>query len=166
MIAMMFAALVAGAAGQVPPISPTVIVTPIATNGPTPGEALAAGKPLLTPEEAVFAATEAGPRNGVRGVFEMPVQRAEAVGRRFFLNSQQDYRAQGNLSVAIHPVALKAVRERFGDDLSQAFLGRTVRVSGRAERVRVDLLDNGHRTGRYYYQTHVTVFDPRQIEVL
>lgn len=166
MIAIMFAALAAGTAGQVPPISPTVIVAPIGATVPTPGEALAAGKSLLTPEQAVFAAAKAGPRSGVRGVFEMPVQRAEAVGRGFFLNSEPDYRDPRNLSVAIHPLALKAVRERFGEDLAQAFLGRTVRVSGRAEQVRIDFIDEGHRTGRYYYQTHVTIVDPRQIELL
>ena len=162
---MMSAALLAGAAAQVPPISPTAIVTPIGAKMPTPGEAFAEGKPLLTPEQAIFAAADAGPRRGVRGVFEMPVQRAEAVGRRFFLNSQRDYRDQRNLSVAIAPSALRALRERFGDNLSDAFLGRTVRVSGRAERVRIDFVSHGRRTGQYYYQTHVTVFDPRQIEI-
>ena len=151
--------------GQVAP--PIAIVTPKPAQFPTPSEALAKGLPLMSPSEAVVAAAEAAlRRGGVRAVFAVPVRRTEQVGARYFLNSEADYRDQRNLSVVIHPVALSAVRARFGDNLSQAFLGRSIRLYGRAERVRIDFTANGRPTGKYYYQTHVTVFDPRQIEVV
>lgn len=164
MLVSLFPVLMMMSSAQASTASPP-IVTLVGAVTPTPDEALASGLPLLTPAQAIIAAAEAAPRGAVRGVFEMSVQRAQAVGPRFFLNSQPDYRDQRNLSVAIHPIAVKAVRARFGKDLSRAFLGRTVRVFGRAERVRIDFTDHGRPNGKYYYQTHVTVFDPRQIEV-
>jgi hypothetical protein len=160
--------LMVGAAQAVSPIATSPlppIITPAPRAMPTPRDALASGARLWSPIEAIMAAAEVAPRGGVRGVFEMPVQRAEAVGPRFYLNSQPDYRDQRNLSVAIHPIALRDVRARFGNDLARAFLGRTLRIYGRAQRVRIDFTNYGRATGKYYYQTHVTVFDPRQIEI-
>jgi hypothetical protein len=132
---------------------------------PSPGDALAMGARLWSPTSAILAAAEVAPRGGVRGVFEMQVRRAEAVGPGFFLNSETDYRDQRSLAVAIHPFAMHAVESRFGPDLRRAFVGHRVRVFGRAQRVRIDFTVHGRPTGKYYYQTHVTVFDSRQIEV-
>lgn len=131
---------------------------------PTPSEALAARNRQLTPVEAVIAAAGASGA-GVRGVFAMQVRRAEQVGPRYFLNSEADYRDQRTLSVAIQPWVLPELRARFGGGLRRAFLGKDVRVFGYARRERIDFTINGHRTGKYYFQTHVAVTDARQIEV-
>ena len=110
-------------------------------------------------------AADAAPR-GVYGVFELDVSRAEKVGPNFFLNSERDYRDQRNLSVAIGPKVQSELRQRYGEDLRTALLGRKMLVFGYARRVRVDFISGGRRSGKYYYQTHVPVGDVRQIELV
>jgi hypothetical protein len=54
-----------------------------------------------------------------------------------------------------------------GASTASYFQGRTVRVFGAAQRVRIDFLDpRGRPTGKYYYQTHVRVNDPRQLQLV
>jgi hypothetical protein len=118
----------------------------------------------LTPEEAVMKAADAFPRP-VLAVFEFRVQRAEQVGPKFFVGSEEDYRDPRNLSTEILPAALTGLHARFGPDISKALLGRKLRVVGAARRVRIDIIGNGHPTGKYYYQTHVPVSDASQVEL-
>jgi hypothetical protein len=119
----------------------------------------------LSPQEAIMKAADAAPR-GVYGVFELDVSRAEKVGPNLFLNSEKDYRDQRNLSVAIGPKVQSELRQRYGEDLRTALLGRKLLVFGYARRVRVDFISGGRRSGKYYYQTHVPVGDVRQIELV
>ena len=112
-----------------------------------------------------MAAANAAPR-GVPGTFGMIVKRAEMVGPRLFLNSEDDYRDQRNLSIAIQPQALPVLRQRLGGDLRAALVGRDIRVKGVARRTRIDFFNNGKRTGKYYFQTHVSVGSSAQIEVV
>ena len=133
----------------------------------TPSAALAAGVGEIAPAEAVMRAADAAiVKKGVRAVFAMPVRRAEKVGKLFFLNSEQDYRDQRNLSVEISKDAYRTLRQRFGKDVGKAFVGRNVRVYGLARRVRIGFGINGSPTPLYYYQTHVFVSDPAQIEII
>jgi ribosomal protein S13 len=167
---LLFLLLVAAQpATVVPPIAISpVIRTPADLVGlRTPSEALAAGVGELTPEETVLRAANAGAEGkGIRAVFSMPVQRANKVGPRYFLNSEKDYRDQRNLSVAIDKGAYRALRERYGKKLDLAFRGQRVRIYGVAHRVRIGFMVNGQRTGLYYYQTQVAVTDAGQIEIL
>lgn len=102
----------------------------------------------------------------VLGVFEFRIRRVEQVGPNFFLNSEEDYRDQRNLSIRIQPPALRSLRDRFGNDLRHALLGHNARVIGPAVRTRIDFVDDfGRKSGKYYYQTHVLVNDGRQIEL-
>ncbi len=133
----------------------------------TPSAALAAGVGEIAPAEAIMRAADAATaKKGVRAVFAMPVRRAQKVGKLFFLNSEADYRDQRNLSIEIGKDAYRVLRQRFGKDLSKVFVGQNVRVYGLARRVRIGFGINGRPTRLYYYQTHVFVSDPAQIEVV
>ena len=115
--------------------------------------------------DAIFAAAEAAPA-GVPGSFSMTVRAAGADRWGVYLNSELDYRDRRNLTIAIPGRAVAAFQENFGEDPRSFFIGKTVRVDGEARTVRIDFLCNGQPGGKYYYQTHVRVSDPRSIEVL
>jgi len=119
----------------------------------------------MTASQAVMAAADAAP-NGVTSTFALVVRRAEMVGPRLFLNSQADYRDQRNLSIAVQPGALGALRQKLGGNPQLILKGKDIRVTGVARRTRIDFIDNGKPTGKYYYQTHVVVSDPAQIAII
>jgi len=119
----------------------------------------------MTASQAVMAAADAAP-NGVTGTFALIVRRVEMVGPRLFLNSQADYRDQRNLSIAIQPGALGALRQKLGGDPQSVLKGKDIRVTGVARRTRIDFTEDGKPTGKYYYQTHVAVTDQAQIAII
>ena len=108
-------------------------------------------------------AADAAPA-GVAGDFGFHI---EAVGTDrstwLFLNSEADYRDQRNLTLAVAPTVQATLRQRYGADLQAALKGRQILVRGIARRVRIDFTINGQPSGKFYYQTHVRVTDPRQI---
>jgi hypothetical protein len=114
---------------------------------------------------AILAAADAAPR-GVPGIFAMRVQATGVERGRTFLNSELDYRDQRNLTVAISWQAARALGARYGAAPDIFFRGKAIRVRGEARRVRIDFTDDGRPTGKYYYQTHVPVDSPDQIEVV
>ena len=120
---------------------------------------------VIPPALAVMAAADAAPA-GYPGTFGFTVLRADFVGPRLFLNSYPDYRDQRNLSIAIDPRAIPALRNAYGQDLKSAFLNREIKVQGVARRQRIDFTTDGKPTGKYYYQTHVIVREPEQIRIV
>ena len=117
----------------------------------------------LTAAEAIAKASSQP--DGVVAVFEITVRRGEQVGTNYFLGSEDDYRDPRNLSIRISKPAQTELRKKFGKDLALAFIGEKLLVAGKAKRARIASLDSaGRRTGRYYYQTHVAVRHPLQIE--
>jgi hypothetical protein len=132
---------------------------------PTPRPQPTFGPQVIAPAAAVLAAADAAPR-GYPGRFGFVVVAAAMVGPRLFLNSYSDYRDQRNLSVAIEPRALRALRATLGGDPLDRLKGRKIEVDGVAQRVRIDFTVGGRPSGKYYYQTHVIVSDPRQLTVL
>lgn len=124
-----------------------------------------AGGQVIEPALAVMAAADVAPR-GFSGRFGFIVRRADMVGSRLFLNSYPDYRDQRNLSVAIDPGVLAALRARHGENLRAAFLGRSILVDGEARRMRIDFTVNGRPSGKYYFQTHVAVTRPDQLQII
>lgn len=119
----------------------------------------------MSPRDAIVAAADAAPGE-VRGVFLLQVVEANRDQGRVFLNSELDYRDQRNLTIVIGPAAARALLQRHGSAPEAYFKGHAILVNGSARRVRIDFLANGRPTGKYYYQTHVQVTDPRQISVL
>ena len=119
----------------------------------------------MSAQQAVMAAAEAAPK-GVEGTFSLMVRNTAMVGPRLFLNSQMDYRDQRNLSIAIESSALPGLQEKLGGDPQSVLKARDIWVRGTARRVRIEFTENGKPTGKYYYQTHVTVTEPSQISLL
>ena len=118
----------------------------------------------IFPGEAISRAADAAPR-GVRGRFVMKVRAVGRADGRLFLNSEEDYRDQRNLSIAVAPRAARATLKRLGLRRDGDFVGRRISVNGVAERVRIDFTSNGRSTGKYYYQTHVRVDRPGQVSL-
>ncbi|GAB6197078.1 hypothetical protein [Lysobacter xanthus] len=126
---------------------------------PTPKPAAAA---WTTPEEAVLKAAHAAPA-GVQGTFAMRVRGVGTRDGRVYLNSEQDYRDQRTLTVALTPDVARELCARIGVESPQALEGRDILVSGTAMRTRIFFLVNGRATDKYYYQTHVNVDRASQI---
>jgi hypothetical protein len=103
---------------------------------------------------------------GIEGVFVLKVQATGQTDRAAYLNSEEDYRDQRNLSVALAPPVLAQLSQRLAADPLSILMGKTILVRGAAVRTRIDILHNGKRTSKYYYQTHVNVEDAAQISVL
>jgi len=115
--------------------------------------------------QAVQLAAAAAP-SGVVGTFALQVQATGTDNGFTYLNSQNDYRDQRNLSVALTPEAAVDLARRLDGDLSDLLPGKRILVSGEARRVTIYFTAGGQRTEKYYYQTHVTVSDASQIKVL
>jgi hypothetical protein len=119
----------------------------------------------IIPAQAVLAAAEAAPA-GIRGVFLVRVQATGREGERVYLNSELDYRDQRNMTVNIEPIAARPLARLHGAPADIFFRGRVIEVDGVARRVRIDFVDKGGPTGKYYYQTHVFVSNPAQIRIV
>lgn len=116
----------------------------------------------LSPSQAVMNAAEMPA--GVGGVFEMVVRATGRQGGLLFLNSETDYRDPRNLTVVVRPAEEQALRERLGGAVESS-LRRTIAVRGVARKTRIDFLDDGRPTGKYYYQTHLQLRAARDLTV-
>lgn len=102
----------------------------------------------------------------------------KAIGRKdgnIYLNSELDYRDQRCLTIAMPDVVAEKLERKFGvriEDLK----GRRILVMGVAQRMRILFVPDGESVNRftprreiakmqYYYQTHVRVGYPTQIEL-
>ena len=113
-------------------------------------------KGCLNPVEAVTFASYLGDKAGVAGEFELTVRAVGSDRGRIFLNSETDYRDRNCLTVAI-PNALAQSLFNSTDPkvLEQRLVGKSMVVGGIARRVRIDIIDDGKPTGKYYYQVHL-----------
>jgi hypothetical protein len=118
---------------------------------------------ILSPQQAVMMA--AGGET-VWGKFGLHVQAAGRADGKLFLNSELDYRDQRNLSIAIAPQAIIDLEKRTSQPPDQFLLGKDIAVSGAARRVKITFLSDGKPSDKYHYQTHVPVYDARQIEIV
>lgn len=119
---------------------------------------------LIPPMAAVLLAADAE-EQGVPGVFGVDVVATGRSGGEVYLNSQADYRDQRNLTIHFTPKAAAAYRKLHGEDPDAALKGKSVTVVGAARRMRIDFLNAGVPTGKFYYQTHVFVTDPAQVAI-
>jgi hypothetical protein len=122
------------------------------------------GAGLITPEEAVMAAASAAPQ-GIAGTFALTVRGVGTQDGRFYLNSQPDYRDQRNLTIDIDPSVERTLESRLGASPLCYFAGRSIIVTGVAQRVKIFFISDGQFTDKYYYQTHVRVSYPEQIRL-
>lgn len=120
--------------------------------------------PTISPYQAIHLAAE-DPSRGVTGIFEFTV-RGTGRDRFVYLNSEEDYRDQRCLTAVLTRGVAATLGRTLGAAPDMALIGKTIRVQGTAKRVRIDFISDGSPTGRYYYQTHISVVDPDKIEVL
>lgn len=130
----------------------------------TPPSAQTGSSPAswITPQQAVLLAADAAP-SAVDGVFAMKVQATGTQNDQTYLNSEQDYRDQRNLTVAITPGAAQQLTQRLGEHPLIGLKGKDILVRGAAVRTKIYFFANGRATDKYYYQTHVNVSDAGQI---
>ncbi|GAA0540075.1 hypothetical protein FHS83_003794 [Rhizomicrobium palustre] len=120
---------------------------------------------FATPRRVVEMAADAAP-SGVLGIVDMTVRGTGIDDGYVYLNSEEDYRDQRNLSIAIPPQAVAAFKERFGAAPEDFFKGKHIHVRGMARRVKISFISNGRVTEKYYYLTHLTAGAPTQITLV
>ena len=125
----------------------------------------AAAEPLITPRHAVELAADAAP-SAVGGVFDVQVRATGDQDGIIYLNTEIDYRDQRNLSVDIPPDVAAALQTKYGESPETFFKGKHLAVTGAAQRVTIWFFANGVQTDKYYYQTHVKVTDPSQLQIV
>ena len=114
----------------------------------------------------IEAAAEAAP-NGVAGDFKFYIKASGKQGGAVYLNTEQDYRDPRNVSVAIHPSLVQYLAHELGQSPEQFFVDKMIRVRGEAKTVQIFFTSfGGALSDKYYFQTHVNVNQPDQIEVL
>lgn len=142
--------------------SPTKAKLTPTTAPPAPRKPCALG--CLTPVEAISFADNVAPKAGIAGEFDVTVMSVGEQQGRYYLNSEADYRERNCVTIVVSP---SVVTSMYGSadlaGLAARMKGKRIAVQGIARRVRIDLTDNGQATGKYYYQVHVVVTDPRQI---
>lgn len=128
----------------------------------------------LTPMDAIFQSASVAPR-GVRASFVMEVK---AIGTHegtsyldsnaiTYVNSEEDYRDQRCLTLALPPQVRERLELRLGGPLDKTLKGKRVLVKGVAQRVEIRLYGtDGQATGKYYYQTHIRILNEDQIKVI
>jgi hypothetical protein len=130
------------------------------------GSQVASAGDSIGPADAIMRAA-ADPQRGVRGTFRMKVSTTGRQDGNIYLNSEDDYRDQRNLTVAILPSAQAQVAKIYGRGADAAFKGKTILVSGVAHRVTIWFSNgDGRRSDKYYYQTHVDVLDASQLKTI
>ena len=121
---------------------------------------------LIQSPAAVEMAAAVAPA-GISGRFDVHVQATGKVNGVVFLNSENDYRDQRNLSVEIAPAVAEDLEKTYGAPPEHFFQGKHITVTGEAARVTVWFIDGkGVQTDKYYYQTHVRVDAPNQIQIV
>ncbi|MGY0611152.1 MULTISPECIES: hypothetical protein [unclassified Luteimonas] len=118
----------------------------------------------VSPMLAVLTAAEAADE-GVPGMFALTVAATGSTeSGSVYLNSEEDYRDQRNLTIRFSTAAAGAWRTLHRED-PQALKGRHVTVIGYVYRKRIDFTAAGLPTGKFYYQTHLMVHEASQVMV-
>lgn len=116
--------------------------------------------------EIIRSAAESAPKP-VPGEFLLTIKTTGKQGPAVYLNTELDYRDQRNVTVALHPQLIAQFSAQSGMSAEAFFIGKTVRVKGAAQRVRIDFMTAARKpSGKYYYQTHIPISELAQIEVV
>lgn len=122
-------------------------------------------KNVITPIEAIHLAAESAPI-GINGVFKLKVLETARVNKTIYLNSQNDYRDQRNVSVSIPPITAAKFKQLHGSNPDVYLKGKDIVVNGEAKRIKIWFTCDGHRTDKYYYQTQIKITFVGQIKVI
>lgn len=118
-------------------------------------------KGWIEPVEAIRAANN-DPMYGVRGEFIITVKAFDSNPEQSFLNSENDYRDQRNLTIRMPTSITPKLEQRLGVSFRD-LKNRRLIILGTAKRMRINFMNDGKPTGKYYYQTHIQVDSPTQI---
>ena len=111
-----------------------------------------------TARDAIELAASAAPGRPPAAYYRVPVRAVGTDQRRFYINSERDYRDQRNISLSFDPdQARRLVRMMDGRSVEDALVGTDLVVWGRPERVRIAITNRGRPTRLYYYQTHIRI---------
>ncbi|WMJ69882.1 hypothetical protein [Stenotrophomonas sp. 24(2023)] len=109
----------------------------------------------ISTTEAVRAAQD-DPRRGITGTFAVTVQAVGQGDGHIYLNSERDYRHPLNVTVVLDAALRPEVLAAFGQPPELLYNHRLL-VRGTARRVRIDFVNDGVPSGKYYYQTQIQV---------
>lgn len=125
-----------------------------------PSAACAEETPYIAPYDAIWRAA-ADPKSGVTGTFKLTIKAYGVQSGIVYLNSEDDYRDQRNVSLDILPVSQAGMANKFGNPSSM--IGKTFVVTGTAKRMKIWFFANGRATQKYYYQTHIAILSAEQV---
>lgn len=125
------------------------------------------GKTLVDTDamRVIEKAAEMAPES-VSGEFIFTVLATGEERNIVYLNTQLDYRDGRNVTIALSPFVAEYLKTEFDSSPLEYFVNKRVKVKGEAEQVKIWFSTNGRRTDKYYFQTHIRVKSPAQIEVL
>ena len=115
--------------------------------------ALAQTLGVMGPAETI-AAVAVAPKGEVQGVFT--VASTGAGGFSAYLNSAENYRDPGNLTIELNTAARNSLKAKLGGHAEDMLKGKRVRVKGVAKRVPVGS----------HFQTRIIVDTADQLEIL
>ena len=102
----------------------------------------------------------------VRGTFQIPIKATGIQGGVIYLNSDLDYRDPKSIAVALQASTIESFTKAYGSSPDLYLLNKTIEVLGEAKRVKIYIFQNGKKTKRYYYQTHINVTNIDKVKVL
>ena len=129
------------------------------------GRELAYLSRIHSAREAVMAAADNAP-GGYLGRVAFSVRAVGWDAGRLFLNSEEDYRDPRNLSVVVSPHIAKEVLTLLGGNEDSALQRKAVIVTGQFRRTRIEFLERERPTGKYYFQTHLTLDNLKQMQIV
>lgn len=122
---------------------------------------------VIDPVQAIVYAAQSAP-DGYPGRFGFTVRNADRNDYGIvYLNSEENYREQINISVQIHPDTVNNLAARYGRNWVNEVIGKSIEVDGRAMRRTIYFGDKETQEKPfYYYQTHIYVTDPNKLKIL
>lgn len=123
----------------------------------------APAKPGLTAWDAIVMSEQSAPAV-VPGLFSLEIKNAAKVGKVVYLNTEYDYRDRRNVTVALTAKMLEEFATLYPDQKpEQYFIGKTIVVNGAASRQTIWFISEGKASEKYYFQTHIPVWQTGQI---
>lgn len=102
----------------------------------------------------------------VRGTFLIAIKATGSQNGVVYLNSNLDYREPTNITLALDPSTIDTFTNTYHSSPDLYFKNKVLEVTGQAERIKIYKYENGKRTKKYYFQTHIRVDSVTQIRVM
>lgn len=120
-------------------------------------------KPGLSAWDAILLSEQAAPQ-AVPGLFSLQIRNADRVGDVVYLNTELDYRDRRNVTVLLTSQVMKELAKNYPDQAPEHYFpGRSIVVNGAAVRRTIWFISEGKKTDKYYFQTHIPVWQAGQI---